>query len=452
MDGTRLRGVLCCLVLLTAWPRLLVAGAPPEANPEQEATLPPPRELPVRGQVGGGLSLDEAIGLLLERSYELRIKAQDIPKARADVLSAGLRNNPSIFYSSDGIPYDRYSEERPGETAYEVTLVQPTDLNGKRRRRIQLAERASHVIEALYQNAVRQEIDRLYTAYLDVVGGQLDVHAAEVDAALQKEVVQKARVLVEQELRPRAHLVQAQVEQSRGEIALRKARGGLVQARRDLALLLAVPAEQAEALVPCEPLRDLSPLPCLDDLVGLALKARPDLLAYRLNVARAQAQVQRTRAERIDDVFFFYTPYQIETFPGQQAQAAPGWETGTLVVLPVFDRKQGDLVRADVEVAQTRTEAQGMERQVIHEVRQAVVDCTASRQSVERYERDILPASRRALEEKERLVATGNAAPDVFLAARKDHNEVIRKYGEALLLHRRAMLRLNTAIGQRILP
>jgi cobalt-zinc-cadmium efflux system outer membrane protein len=447
MDGTRLCGILCVLALLAACPHPLVAEPPADA----EAMLPPPRELPALEPPAGGLSLDEAIGILLERGYELRIKVQDIPKARADVLSAGLRNNPSVFFSADGIPLDRYSAARPGETDYEVTFIQPTDVNGKRRRRIQLAERARHVIEALYQDAVRQEIDRLYTAYLDVVGGLLDVQATEAEVALQKEVVQTARALVEQQLRPRAYLVQAQVEESRGEIALRKAQGGLVQLRRDLALLLAAPPEQAEALLPCGPLRDLAPLPCLDDLVGLALKVRPDLLAYRLNVARAQAQVDRTRAERFDDVFFFYTPYQIQTFPGQQAQAAPGWEAGALVVLPVFDRKQGDLARAGTEVTQTQTEAQGMEQQVAHEVRQAFLDCTSARQSVERYESDILPASRRFVEEKERLVKSGNAAPDVLLAARKDHNATLRKYGEALLLHRRAVLRLNSAVGQRIL-
>ena len=162
--------------------------------------------------------------------------------------------------------------------------------------------------------------------------------------------------------------------------------------------------------------------------------------------------MERTRAERFDDVFLFYTPYQVETFPGQPVQAAPGWEVGALVVLPVFDRKQGDLARAGMEVGQTRTEAEGLEQQVLHEIRQAALTLTVSRQSVDRYERDILPTSKRALEEKQLLVTSGTAAPDVVLAARKDHNDVLRSYREALLAHRRAMLRVNTAVGQRILP
>jgi cobalt-zinc-cadmium efflux system outer membrane protein len=454
MDGTGLRWILCWLALLSTWPRLLAAEPPSDADtgPEQEMTLPPPRPLPAIQAPAGGLPLDEAIDLLLQRSYDLRVKAQDIPKARADVLSAGLRNNPSIFYSADGIPYDRYSQARPGETDYEITLIQPTDVNGKRQRRIKLAERSLHVIEALFQDAVRQEVDRLYTTYLNVWEALLEVQAAEADLALQQETVKTIRVLVEQQQRPRTALIQVEVEQSRAEIARGKAQAGLQQAQRDLALLLAAPIEQADALLPSGPLRDSSPLPCVDDLVELALKVRPDLHAYRLNVARAQAQVQRSRAERFDDVFFFYTPYMTQTFPGQPVQAAPGWEVGTLAVLPVFDRKQGDITRASIEVSQTRMEVEGMQQQVIQEVRQAVLDCTVARQSVERYERDILPASRRVIEEKQRLVTSGTAAPDVVLAARKDYNDAARKYAQALLLHRRAMLRLNTVVGQRIQP
>ncbi len=125
--------------------------------------MPLPRELPaIEQEPKGGLSLDEAIELLLQRNYDLRLKFQEIPKARADVLSAGLRNNPSVFFSADGIPYGKYSQQRPGETDYELTLVQPTYVSGKRRRRIQLAEHAQRVVEAHYEainGFARQRVD-----------------------------------------------------------------------------------------------------------------------------------------------------------------------------------------------------------------------------------------------------------------------------------------------------
>ncbi len=436
-----------CWLVIGGWWMVAAAFA-------QESILPTPRQLPaIEQEPAGGLSLDEAIEILLQRNYDLRLKYQDIPKARADVLSAGLRNNPSMFFSSDGIPYGNYSPQRPGETDYELTLIQPTDVSGKRRRRIQLAQRAERVIEALYQDAVRQEIDKLYTVYLDVLGATIRVRADRADLVLQNERVKVARGLVRPGLQPRADLTQALVNQSRAETALRRSEASLLQWRRDLAVLLAAPVEQADTLTLRDPIRDPSPPPPgVDDLIGLALRIRPDLMAYRLNGDRAQAQVRRTQAERIDDVLFFYTPYQIQDFPSQPAQAAPGWEVGALAVLPVFDRKQGDLARANVEVGQTQTETRGVEQQVVNEVRQAATDYAVSRRSVERYERDILPAARSVLDEKQRLFSSGKEGQDVYLTARKDYNDVIRQYGETLLRHRRDMLKLNTAIGQRLLP
>ena len=40
-----------------------------------------------------------------------------IPKARADTLSAGLRGNPMVFASADNVPYGSYSPQRPAITA-----------------------------------------------------------------------------------------------------------------------------------------------------------------------------------------------------------------------------------------------------------------------------------------------------------------------------------------------
>lgn len=431
---TRLRWMTQCLAVLLTLPPCHLVSLSSAAEP------------------AGGLSLDEAIELLLQRNYDLRVKFQDIPKARADVLSAGLRNNPSLFFSADGIPYGKYSPQRPGETDYELTLIQPTDVSGKRRRRIQLAQRAERVIEALYQDAVRHEIDRLYTVHAEELAATFRVRAAQADREVQNDRVKMIRDLVRQGLRPRSELTQAQVNLSRIDTTLRKEEASLLQIRRELAMLLAAPVEQADGLTLCGPIRDLSPPPCADDLIRLALAIRPDLMAYRLNVDRAQAQVQRTRAERIDDVLLFYTPYQIQNFPSQPSQAALGWEAGALSIVPVFDRKQGELARAGVEVAQTQTEVRGVEAQVVNEVRQAATDYTISRQSVERYEREILPDARGVLDEKQRLFSSGREGQDALLAARKDYNDVVRQYSEALLRHRRDMLKLNTAVGQRLLP
>ncbi|HEY7311315.1 MAG TPA: hypothetical protein VH643_18280, partial [Gemmataceae bacterium] len=83
-------------------------------------------------EAGEGLSLEAAIERLVAVNADLAAKSQDIPKARADVLTAGLRSNPFLFVSVSNIPYGHFSPRRPASTSYDLTLIQPLDVNGKR--------------------------------------------------------------------------------------------------------------------------------------------------------------------------------------------------------------------------------------------------------------------------------------------------------------------------------
>ena len=433
-----------------------VDAAQPFASSEAENILPRPRELPDAEErdAAGGLTLDEAIEQLLRQNYQLRIKYQELPKARADILSAGLRNNPALFLSVDGIPYGNYSEQRPGEISYDtLTIVQPTDISGKRRWRIRLAQSAKNVLEAVYQDSVRQEIDKLYIAYVNVLEAAIRVRIERRALALLKERMEMMRGLVEQGLRPQTDLTSASMRQAQDEVVIRGAEAALLQARRELAVLLVVAPERADCLRLHAALPEQAPdLPCTEELIRIALRVRPDLIARRLNVERAHTAVRRTQAERIENVLPLYTPYQATTFPGQPAQTASGWELGVLAVAPVFDRKQGEIAQARIEVSQTQTEVQGAELIVIEEVRRAAAEYEAARQSVARYRREIVPASGDIRAEKQRLYAKGQASLEIFLNAQQDYNEVVRLYQEALLRQRRAMLRINIVLGQRLLP
>ena len=146
---------------------------PPRLNPA-DLPLYGPLEVPTQEEEGppDGLTLDMAIERLARENYDLRTKFQEIPKAQADILSAGLRGNPLVFGSADQVPYGSYSPQRPGENTYGVTVIQPVDVNHKRRVRLLAAQRAKRVLDAQYQDAVRLELDNLYTAYVDVLAAR----------------------------------------------------------------------------------------------------------------------------------------------------------------------------------------------------------------------------------------------------------------------------------------
>ena len=76
---------------------------------------------------------------------------------------------------------------------------------------------------------------------------------------------------------------------------------------------------QQETLTLLQPrgsLRDQAPAPPpLEELTQIALQRRPDVIAIRRGIGRAQAELALQHANRLDDVFFFYDPltYQDES-------------------------------------------------------------------------------------------------------------------------------------------
>ncbi|MBX6315388.1 MAG: TolC family protein, partial [Isosphaeraceae bacterium] len=187
-------------------------------------------------------------------------------------------------------------------------------------------------------------------------------------------------------------------------------------------------------------------------LIPVALECRPDLIAYRLGVQHAVADVALKKAERFQNLYLFYTPFSYVDNSRIDLASARGWGIGGMLQFPVFDRNQGNIQRSQLNVIRTQREVAQLERQVITEVQQARQEYDDSLQAVHRIAHDILPLAvqmRQAAWQKYQKGATSAAA---FENAQRTYYEVVRQLRDALIRHRRSMLNLNTAIGRRILP
>lgn len=431
--------------------------APSSARPPsgRSPLAPELLELPAGEDEGSaeGLCLDRAIDLLVERNYDLRLRYQELPKAQADILTAGLRNNPFLFLSVDSVPYGSYSPQRPGATLYDITIVQPIDVSGRRRNRILVAQQAKRVLEASYQESIRREIDRLYTAYVDVVEARVNARAARASVVRANQFVENLRELARKGQRPESEVSRLLIQKFNAEASARAAETALVQATRELAALLALPPEHANSLDVRDVLHDRSPPPpSIEALVRLALMVRPDVTAYKLSVERAKADIKLERSEGLEDVFVFYTPYTAQDFSPVGKQLAGGWGLGVLLPIPVFNRNQGNVQRARINLTQIQINLEGLEHQVANEVRQAFIEYTASGDAVHQLEQEGLPLVERIRAERLRGYSEGKESLNAYLESQKDYGEMVRRYLETLLRHRRAMLKLNTAVGQRVLP
>lgn len=399
-----------------------------------------------------GLTLDDAIARLVRDSPDLKAKRYEIPQARADVLTASLRSNPFYFLSASNYPYQPYSPQRPGGNQYSATIVQPFDVNRKRSARTEAAARAVRVLEAQYQNAVRQAIGDLYVAFTDVIVTRDTLRYAEVSLAGAKTLLDASQQPHADEI-SEADRLNLSIQYETARLGVDQAQSELLHAKHRMAAMLMIPREQAAAIE----VRGLikapeAPLPPRDDLVRLALDNRPDVLAFRLGIRRAQSDVQVARKEWVEDVFVVYSPYQFQNNAPIGGKNAASYSVGLMSTIPIFDRNQGEIRRAELNVAQSRAALTAREREAVAEVDRAIVEHEASREAVERIENVILPASERVRAIAYREHEAGRTGTLEYLSALRDRNEIVRQYRDALIRHRRSMLNLNTAIGRRILP
>jgi cobalt-zinc-cadmium efflux system outer membrane protein len=417
------------LTLPAPLPGLSVPAIPPD-----QAGLPPGVSLGPDIGKRTGLTLSRAVELLLERNVELRVQASEMAQADADLQTAGLRPNPIVYGDARSVPYGTFTPDTAGgPTQYEVNVVHPFDVSGKRKARMRSAGLSTNAVRAKYADAVRRQVANLYTAYVDALAAQSNVELAKI-SGLRIDLGSLAPVDEASEVFEAALLT--------------------------LATLLDVPLSDLQqcglygrlAYSPSE-----EPSLDQDNLIGRALVNRPDLAAQRINVRRAEADIRLTLANRFDDVQVLYQPFTNNYGPPLGQRSSLTWTLGVTVPMPIYNRQQGNIRKAQLILEQEKTRLGGMEHGVAADVRAALLEHRMAEKALARSRKELREGGRYSYSVK----AEGDETKDSFkkragdvLERLKDEALVdqIRKNGEAITRHRKSMLRVNTAVGECVMP
>ncbi|OJW18838.1 MAG: hypothetical protein BGO49_17595 [Planctomycetales bacterium 71-10] len=408
-----------------------------------------------------GLTLDAAVERLLACNLNVVALRYEIPKADADVLTAGLRSNPILYADAQLVPYGHYTADRPGgsggQPQYDVNISLPLDVSRKRAARLDVAGKARKVTEAQLQDEIRKLVEQLYTAYVNALAARETVRYGEAYLSGVSQILEEAerrRGSAQGEERDSLDEAAAELESRRDQAVLQVKQAGrtATRANRTLSQLLFLSGEEAKSLKLRGRLREVAPVPDDAWLVQAALANRPDLAAYRLGVGRAQADVRLARANRLSDIYMVYQPYTFQDGRAFGFKGTYSYGFGVNVALPVFNRNQGNIRRAETNVVQTRFEMQALEYQVTREVEDEAQDLRDTIDAVHELERKTLPAARRARDAAFRAFQSDPSKAGDFLGEQQDFDDVVQQYRNALIELRQDMLDLNTSTGVRIFP
>jgi len=405
-----------------------------------------------RGQdlvVPARMTLEEALHLANERNPNLAAARNIVEIAEAQRIDARLRPNPAVTFESANYPL--FESPRPSfGNNQEVTFRfdQEIELAGRRGLRTQAAETGVSAAEAAFQDEKRRLDFEVRRGYFGVVLAKADLEVARAALDEIDKVISLNRARYEQGEISGGEVRRIQVErlkfvddQFAAELALRNARSTL------LALFNAPNLGVEFDVVETLNITDTTGAAATEalqaiDATGLrtqALTLRPDLLAAQQQVQRADTETRLQRALR--------TP-NITVGGGYRRDFGTNAVVfGVTVPLPLSNRNQGGVARAEAERRQAANLATATATGVLLEVQQAVNAVDVSRARVAYIEREYLTPSRESRDIVLAAYRLGTADLIDFLDAQRAFRDTLRTYNRALYEQRLGLFQLAAATG-----
>jgi len=178
----------------------------------------------------------------------------------------------------------------------------------------------------------------------------------------------------------------------------------------------------------------------------MAMAARPDLHALQLAQARSVADLRLQEAlGRVD--------YTVGAeYRRQQGIAGRSNSLGVFLSapLPISNRNQGEIARAGAEREQADRLIAARQAQIAADVRSALHEYETTRDLVAAIERDLLKPAAHARDISAYTYKAGATTLLELLDAQRAFNDTMQSYLDAQAGLRRAIARLNAAVGTEV--
>ena len=384
---------------------LTVAGPQPAFAQSGEGTTARPN--PSGGAQGpdargAGLRAEDFQRMALERNAELLATRQDIAAARGFLTQARLRPNPGLdFTVSSGRPLGS-----PGERGIDVGYAHSIELGGKRARRIDVAQVGVELAEFLVADHERRLRADIHSRYAEALAAARNFSTlGELFELNQRSFRVAAQRVAEGEGAP---LEQRLLEVEVGRIAADRFVAAGAAERAFVALKLAAGIPPSESLALAGQLTTLGLDITPEQAIERGIMQRPDLKAARAEEARAEAEMQLARAERVPDVIgvvrYSQNSSRFDQFgTTASGQVVPLRDTdriltaGVSIPLPFANRNQGAIEAASARLRAAALRREFVEQSVRGDVRAAYAQYVGARQAVEVFDRQVIKQAQEAV-------------------------------------------------------
>ncbi|MCA9468392.1 MAG: TolC family protein [Nitrospira sp.] len=398
---------------------------------------------PYPGNASESLTVERAVKTALETNPDLLAARQELEVVRGRKVNAFLFNrfNPS----ANGQVWNRNNPGSGNVTDSQVLLSQEVEVAGQRGLRREEATRSVSRVEAQVSDRERLITGQVKRVFFQALTLKKRLELRSEIEKLNRRIRDASRERFNAGVTPimESNLAEIRYGQSRKETFAAEA--SFQNALVDLRRLLGWEPDRVFELD--GKLRNSPKAVPLSDLFQRAQAQRPDLLAAKREVARVEAAINLTRRLILPNPTF-QGFYSTETEGPAGASKMIGG--GISIPLPVFDRKQGELVTQGGELNQGRYQIVAVTRNIEQEVKTAFQAYEAARQSVEVFEAEVLERIDENFRFIEIAYREGKIGLLQLIVVQDDLITAQLSYVESLGQQRTAEVNLEQAVGGKL--
>ncbi|MCX6602272.1 MAG: TolC family protein [Acidobacteria bacterium] len=391
------------------------------------------------------VTLDQAIQEAVTKNLDLAAEKLNISVAEAREITARLRPNPILTVSGQSLNLlgANYSPSTPlGPNQLNIHTDFPVERGHKREERVAVAKEEKSLAELGVREVMRQVIAGVQAAYVDVQQAKESVKLAQANLTSLNAVVAANEARLQSGDLAQVELDRSRVAAIQYRTAVLQAELQRDQAKTQLQQLLGRRQRSPDFDVADAMRRDALATPPAE-IARLALTRRPDYLAYQQSQVRSRADLRLQLANGKVD-------YTIGTeFTRQSAWGISGNSVGVYFSMPlrIFNKNQGEIARAQREIALAGARVGANEAAIQTEVEKALRQYTVSRSLLLGLENDLLAKAKSVRDSTEYSYRRGEASLVEFLDAQRAFNDAMQSFNEASASYARSLYLIDTVSG-----
>lgn len=397
-------------------------------------------------------TLDQAIQAALKADPRISAAMENVRQAEADLTTAGLIPNPDLSAGGVLIPLDRQFtvNRQGGPPQIDVGVAMPIDwfLFGKRAAAITSGQYGVDAASADFANTIRLRIAATIGAFYNVLEAQAMLKLAQEN---QKNLVEMGKIILNRVALGGVGTIEADriklsIFASHQELYAQEL--NLSAALNQLRALLGISDNTAIGINGTLDVSDPKKPIIIDEAFKLAEENRPDVTALRRQLDKTNADIQleeRKAYPQITPKIGYTRQFQ------QQAIGFPdanSWGAGVDVIVPLFDRNQGNIDRAKSVHIQTQHNLQAQLVDLRAEIDQAVKTFSSAYQFITLDDPGQLEAAKNLRDKINQAYELGGKTLIEVLDAQRVYRETYKVHISGHSSYWHALYQLDAAIGK----